>query len=51
MLLLSGNRSDDSFNFYLQTSIAQWEPSFLSLSEIDKKQQFSALGIFELRSK
>ena len=27
MLLLPGNKSGDSFNFYLQKSIDRWEPS------------------------
>ena len=28
MPLSSGNKCGDSFNFYLQKSIARWEPSF-----------------------
>ena len=28
MSLSLGNKSDDSFNLYLQKSIARWEPSF-----------------------
>ena len=27
MSLSPGNKSDDSFNFYLQKSIARWEPN------------------------
>ena len=30
MSLLLGNKSDNSFNFYLQKSIARWEPSLSS---------------------
>ena len=37
MLLLHGNKSGNSFNFYLQKSIARWEPSLKSLWTLGRK--------------
>ena len=39
MSLSPGNKSGDSFNFYLQKSIAQWEPSLKEAIRHEKKRQ------------
>ena len=40
--LSPGNKSDDSFNFYLQKCIAQWEPNFKELSfNVEKEFVFN----------
>ena len=37
MLLSPGNKSSDTFNFYLQKSIARWEPSLGDLCGVGTK--------------
>ena len=45
MLLSLGNKSGDSFNFYLQKSIAQWEPNLNACGEkLFKSPKFKSFG-------